>query len=284
MNSHRFIPASLAAFFSLALGLLAPASTASAQTVFDFSSSQQLADNFTNNGATGGGTSAWSSAGGINGDPGRVNVSVSPTQRLTYFTTTSYDPGTASFTASYYFLASAFTAGGTNARIALGITLGTTFATNNLNDNAAIQTRLINASAANGGLRLEIRSGTGATQTQGVTLVTDNWYKLSATFTPNAATGSYLVSSSLENAGALGTGGLVSIATASGTRTDATYFSAGEALPVYFAILTQFGSGGAVAFDNVSVPFAAIPEANTFALPAFALAAALLAATRRRRR
>lgn len=282
MNSSRFVPASLAASFALALGFLAPASQASAQTVFDFSTSQQLTDNFTNNAGTGGGTSAWSSSNGINGDSGRVNVSISSTQRQTWFTTTSYNPGTNSFTASYYFLASAFTAAGTNARIALGITLGTAFTGNNLNDNTAIQTRLINAATGSGGLRLEIRSGTGATQTQGLTLVSDNWYKLSATFTPNTTTGSYFVSSTLENAGLLGTGSLTSIATATGTRTDATYFSAGSTLPVYFAILAQSSSGGAVAFDNVAVPFAAIPEANTFALPAAALLVALVAARRRR--
>ena len=245
-------------FVLLVLGF----SQAYAQLTLNFGDSADFVL-LTSNGSAGAVT--WSADSGVGGVSGHVAVSLTVNQANTMYYSNAIDPETYALTASYYFLADAFTANSNVSRIALGISTGTT---DNLSGaTAPIMARLIkNANATSA--TFEIRSAAaGFNNTTGVTLTDGNWYKLTAAFTPNATSDNYSVSATLEDYGSDGLTFQSLVASASGTRNSATtFFSSGEALPVYFGFMAQDNGGGAIAIDNLTVPgTAAIPEPSAAA-------------------
>jgi hypothetical protein len=229
-------------------------------TLITLDSESDFTSNFNIIDSAAAGTVAYSMTAGVGGAAGRVNVSVPTTSGKGIYTSTSIDPDDGTISASFYFLASAYT-DNTASRIALGLSV----ASKRLSDNAEVQARLIKTNAVNGAT-LEIRSAqTGSTNTTGIHLVDNKWYKFSVVF---AVTGgsSFQVNATLEDYGTDGTAFIGSVGTASGVRTSPTDFISGsDRLPVYIGILAQDSGGGAKALDNIDVP-TAIPEPASLSL------------------
>ncbi|HEY0947538.1 MAG TPA: PEP-CTERM sorting domain-containing protein [Opitutaceae bacterium] len=232
------------------------------------------------------GTATWSSLAGSDGQPGRINFSVTAAQEFSYYYTTALTPG-AGLVVSYDFLATAFTAGGLS-RTAVSLsaidpTLATASADLNLVQSTTMpQARLFKASADTTAT-FEARYADNSDADTGVTLTAGSWYTFTTTFTPDAEAGIYNISSRLID---FTTGQVVATATGDTKKTPtAAFFSNGEALDVYVGILGQGQYGGVAAIDNFKVTAAAspIPEPSTYAL-VFGAAILGVVVVRRRRR
>lgn len=233
------------------LGLACFGVPALASTLYPFHTASQM-NNFAISAASSG-TGAWSDAPGAGGASGLVEVAISGAQTRTYYQATPVIPDAQGLTVSCFFRAAAYETTAV-ARVAVGLSLDQT--SNLSTSNTPVQGRLIKNGTTSGVLEVRNPVPATATNTTGVLLMTGRWYRLSATFIPQPASQSFLVTVRIEDHGM--TGGVTQptlLATARGTRTGlADFFTAdGRPKPVYAGLLMQNDGGGATAFDQFEI-------------------------------
>ena len=238
------------------LALLTFAAVSANAVTIDFDQESDFTNNFTVADDNGGIT--YSTDPGVGGVSGRLNTAVPTGNGDTLYYDGVFDLNNGPITTSFFFLADAYTNNGEFSRIALGISATEA----NLQGNVEAQARLLKSNNTNTAV-FQIRDANpGATSTSDVSLTENHWYLFSATYSVSATANSYDITASLDDYGTTGTTFASTIATASGTRTQGSLFSGGDALPVNIGILPQNAGGGAEALDN----FTAIPELGTTSL------------------
>lgn len=242
---------------SIIIGIVCAALWCGAETI-GFDSEGDFTSNFVVIEEGAAGTTTWTTGIGVGGTSGRIDLAgITTASGEGIYTTNSVDPDDGAITASFYFLASAYTNTDVS-RIALGLSPDQV----NLRASSEVQVRLIKNGDTNA--TFEVRDGGNGTvsgntftevTTTGVTLTDNHWYKLSATFSPYGS-GSMEVDTTLVDYGTDGATMGATIATAHAARVAPADFSdAGDRLPLHIGILAQDEGGGAVALDDVYVPW-----------------------------
>ena len=238
-------------------------------TLVEFDNSAEFTSNFNVIEEGAAGSTTYSTDAGVGGTAGRVNTTgITTVSGEGIYTKNQVDPDDGTFSASFYFLAAAYTDTEIS-RIALGLSPDSA----NLRASSEVQARLMKNGDTSA--TFEIRdAGNGTVSgnlftevtTTGVTLTDDHWYKLSATFSTYGSSSMEVIASLID----FGTDGVtqgLTIATAHGARSDPTDFgNTGAKFPLNVGILAQNDGGGSIAIDNIDVPVTVVPEPATLGL------------------
>lgn len=229
--------------------MLAVVGTVLGQTV-EFVSEADLEANFEviEEGASG--KTEFSKDPGVGGVPGRVDfVKIRGNSGEGLYTLKSFDPDEGSLTASFLFLADAYSDGNSISRVALGLSAEA----KNMVGNAEVQARLLKDKGSDTAV-FEVRGAKGGgSKTDGVQLKDGTWYKLSVSFAPYGSR-SFKVTAVLEDFGIDGAAAKGVVANAEGIRTATKdFFTGKDRLPVRVGSLVQSDGGGGRALDNFTV-------------------------------